>query len=129
MQTSAPQIDLMPLAVSALDFKQKSERRLLYYRTDELREIARQLQNVPVRVLDLTFASMPRTHGDDGLLSDDVMIIAGGEKTDREAIHEPLIRAGLRLYGSSENEKFSVYEHTKAKWMLSITWHRSAEAA
>lgn len=124
MHTSAPPIDLMPMAVDALAWKQECERRALESRAEELREISHLLQSAPVRITGITLLSNPRSrnYGSTGWLSDDVLVVAESVQGIEPAAEAALANVGLRLYGRRDDDPSSLFEHTQARWMLSVAW-------
>lgn len=124
MHTSAPPLDLMPMAVADLAWKQDYERHALESRTEELREISRLLQSAPVRITGVTLLSRHRSrnHDSTGWLSDDVIVVAESVQGIEPAAEAALANVGLRLYGRTDDGLSSLFKHTQARWMLSIAW-------
>lgn len=122
MHATAQPLDLMPLAVDALAWKHRLERQMLDYRADELREIARLLQSVPVRVTKIIFLASPRSRARhrDGYLSDDILIAATGLKGIESVTQAALANVCVALYGTSRSGETCLFEHQKERWMLSV---------
>ena len=122
MQTSAPPIDLMPMAVASLAWKQDLERGLLERRADDLREVARLLQSAPICIHDITLLSGPRSRAShrEGFLSDDILISANGLQGIEPVTHSALINVGMKRVGTGQSG--SLYEHQQERWMLFVAW-------
>ena len=124
MHATAQPLDLMQQAVDALTWKHQLERQMLDYRADELREIARLLQSVPVRVTNISFLASPRSRARhrDGYLSDDILIAATGLQGTEPVTQAALANVCVALYGTSRSGETSLFEHQKERWMLSVAW-------
>ncbi len=124
MHATAQPLDLMPLAVDYFAWKHRLERQMLDYRADELREIARLLQSVPVRVTEIAFLANPRSRARhrDGYLSDDILIAATGLQGTEPVTQAALANVCVALYGTSRSGETSLFEHQKERWMLSVAW-------
>lgn len=124
MHATAQPLDLMPLAVDALAWKHQLERQMLDYRAEELREIARLLQSVPVRVTGISLLASPRSRARhrDGYLSDDILIVATGLQGIEPVTQAALANVCMALYGTSRSGETSLYQHQQERWMLSVAW-------